>query len=484
MKKLKDIVPTVHTSVDGVLVNFPAHAISIENPENQVNDDLESPIDTEPTIPTDCFPASLKSAVDAACYKTEANPMAVALHYLIFFASHVGETRHIMIGNERHYLDAYGILVGVTGEVKGTAESQVRCIFEEAERKLIKEIGYKPTRKVSGLSSGEGIVNLLRDVNEEEGREGEIEEGFTDKRICVVESEYANVLKQDQRQGNTLSVITRDAFDCKTLSNLTVKSRVASKPHMSIIGHITPKELVTNESFVGQSSNGTLNRNLIFYARRYHLYAIPRQYSKEEFIDLSSWISDAIKYSRSGMPEDDYRTTDSLPLTMSTEALELINKNYYILEKEKINLPESLASLISRHRVFVWRLSGLFALMDLRDVISVDHVSYAYKWLEYSKDSLRYLLSTAKNEHEESKNADLATKILEFIKSKGDPVTRTDIVKHLSGNVEKNFIDKAIGKLLKAVPPKINQDKIKPPSGKGRPKIIYYYIDEKNEKTK
>ena len=81
-------------------------------------------LDAPPIVPEGAFPPCLQSAVDVACNGTEAHPMAVALHYIAYFGAHVGQQRFIMIGNERHNLNIFGILAGQTGRVKGVAESQ------------------------------------------------------------------------------------------------------------------------------------------------------------------------------------------------------------------------------------------------------------------------------------------------------------------------------------------------------------------------
>ena len=94
--------------------------------------------------------------------------MAVALHYAVYFAAHIGQQRFIRIGNEKHSLDLYGLLVGKTGKVKGTAESQARCIEQLATAELTEKYGYKPPRKLSGLSSGEGLIQVIKDPDDDE----------------------------------------------------------------------------------------------------------------------------------------------------------------------------------------------------------------------------------------------------------------------------------------------------------------------------
>ncbi|USE34134.1 DUF3987 domain-containing protein [Endozoicomonas sp. SCSIO W0465] len=309
-----------------------------------------------PVAPENAFPASLASAVNAACYGTEAHPMAVALHYVIYFAAHIGQHRFVRIGNGKHFLNLYGILVGRTGKVKGTAESQVECIEQEATQRLIARYGYIPPRRRSGLSSGEGVIQAIKDPDEDD----QDNKTLQDKRLMVTESEYSNVLTQDQRVGNTLSVVLRDAYNGKTLENSTINPRIASSPHICIIGHITPRELQTHKSFAAQSANGALNRNLIIYGHRGNYTATPRSYSDAERNDLADWLANSIIRGRDQKIDDDVTDRQAgKEMLMSDDAKAVLNAEYERRERDQDAMPELLANLVSRHRVFVWRLSAI-----------------------------------------------------------------------------------------------------------------------------
>ena len=298
-------------------------------------------------------------------------------HYVVYFAAHIGQQRFIRIGNEKHSLDLYGLLIGKTGKVKGTAESQARCIEQLAAAELTEKYGYKPPRKLSGLSSGEGLIHSIKDPDDDD----EEDKSPVDKRLLITESEYANVLTQDQRGGNTLSVVLRDAYDGKTLSNLTVTSRIASSPHINIIGHITPGELLGHRSFLSQSVNGALNRCLIFFARREQTTPTPRQYTPEEAEALSQWFADSIFRARDQQRSDNYQAKDQgREIIMSEPAKAVINREYHRREAEQDAMPELLANLVSRHRVFVWRLSAILALMDGKDTVANDEDKTCYEF--------------------------------------------------------------------------------------------------------
>ncbi len=84
-----------------------------------------------------------------------------------------------------------------------------------------------------------------------------------DTRLWIIESEFANVLHQAKRDGNTLSAALRDSWDGVSIRPATKTSRLwASHPHLSLTGNITPSELLgLMES--RELSNGFANRFLI-----------------------------------------------------------------------------------------------------------------------------------------------------------------------------------------------------------------------------
>ncbi|WP_422462578.1 DUF3987 domain-containing protein [Endozoicomonas sp. ALB115] len=412
---------------------------------------------TRPISPNDAFPASLASAVNAACIGTEAHPMAVALHYVIYFAAHIGQHRYVKIGNEKCGLNLYGLLVGRTGKVKGTAEAQVLCIEQEATQRLIAKYGYIPPRRRSGLSSGEGLIQAIRDPEED----NQDDQCLQDKRLMVTESEYANVLTQDLRAGNTLSIVLRDAFDGKTLENSTINPRIASNPHICIIGHITPEELKTHKAFGRQSANGALNRNLIIYGNRGQYKPSPRSYSDAELTDLPDWFANSIIRARDHKTHDDVSDEKAgKEVRMSAEAKAVIDAEYEPREREQDAMPELLANLLSRQRVFVRILSALFSLLDDLDEIQAEHVNQAYRWVDYSADSIRYLLNTAGEEARQVVVNSFAEKVYEAICSidqnnRGKGASRTAIRDYFNRNRSGKEVSTALKKLLEEVPPRI-----------------------------
>src|SRR5215469_1212858 len=89
-----------------------------------------------------------------------------------------------------------------------------------------------------------------------------IDPGVADKRLLVIESEFARTMMVIRRDGNTLSPVIRDAWDRGALAILTKNSPAqATGAHISIIGHITTDELRRNLDSTALT-NGFANRFL------------------------------------------------------------------------------------------------------------------------------------------------------------------------------------------------------------------------------
>lgn len=199
---------------------------------------------------------------------TEADSAALLVQVLIAFGALVGRGPHVRVEGDEHHTNLFAVLVGETAKArKGTSWGRVRQIFSR--------VPYWPT-EVSGLSTGEGLKFAVRDPTERvehANKTGntsrvQIDPGVADKRLLVVESEFAQVLRQGARAGNTLSATVRAAWDTGRLATLTKNDPVtATGAHVCIVGHITADELRA-ELTATDSANGFANRFIFSCARR------------------------------------------------------------------------------------------------------------------------------------------------------------------------------------------------------------------------
>jgi hypothetical protein len=133
----------------------------------------------------------------------------------------LGRGPYYQVEGDRHGTNLFGVLVGETAKGrKGTSWGRVRQIAEIADP------GWTRDRIHSGLSSGEGVIWAVRDpirtmVRSGKGRDRKMVEeitdpGVTDKRLMVLEPEFAGALAVMERSGNILSRVIRDAWDRAT----------------------------------------------------------------------------------------------------------------------------------------------------------------------------------------------------------------------------------------------------------------------------
>ena len=194
---------------------------------------------------TPAFHGVAGEIVHALAPETEALPVAVLAHLLIAAGNIVGRTAWTVAGGVRHHCNLFAVVVGDTSRArKGTAWAAVQSVVGGEYRPYGLDPGWRARRVKSGLSSGEGLKWFVRDALVKPGEEQPADPGETDKRLFIIEEEFASVLQMGRREGNTLSSVLRQAWDGKRLDTLTKNDPVtATGAHVSIVGHITREEL-------------------------------------------------------------------------------------------------------------------------------------------------------------------------------------------------------------------------------------------------
>ena len=204
---------------------------------------------------------------------SEADLAALLIQFLVAFGNALGRGPFFEVEGDRHATNLFTLMVGETAKArKGTSWSRIRRLFTLAEE------AWVTTRVESGLSSGEGLIWAVRDPVERqerirEGNETRYETavsdpGVEDKRLLVLEEEFASTLRVMAREGNTLSPILRRAWDDGNLSSLVKNNPCrASGALISIIGHITAHELRQYLDRT-EAANGFANRFLFVCVRR------------------------------------------------------------------------------------------------------------------------------------------------------------------------------------------------------------------------
>jgi len=347
--------------------------------------------------------------------------MALLAHFLVMFGNVIGRTAHFKVEATKHHPRLFAIMVSETGRGKGVAWSNNVNLFQYVDPDWLNE------RIVQGLSSGEGLISAVRDpsTNSSIRRRTEVADpGVKDKRLLVVEEEFGGPLQVMQREGNTLSAVIRTAWDGARLRTLTkLDSQVATDTHISMIGHITRKELIAR---LGQTeiSNGFANRYLFFLVDKSKLLPDGTGINPEAIQALAERVRDAVTFAR-----------DTGELRRDAHARELWHQIY---ESLAVGHPGALGAVTSRGAAQVMRLACCYALLDLSQTITLDHLKAALAVWDYSFASCRQIFG-------DSLGDKVADRILDTAKEAyPDGVTRTELRNLFQRNILGRDLDSAV----------------------------------------
>ena len=179
---------------------------------------------TLPSTDPEMYQGVLGEIAEAIDPGTEADKIGVYGSLMSMAGALIGRSPHLMIGDTRHPLLIWPILIGRTnagrkGDATNSAFRVVRNGCPEID-------GISAT----GLSTGEGIISRIRDPIRGNGAE--------DKRLWVLEPEWARVMEVSRREGSTLSSVLRHAWDGRKLATLTKSPYEASWSHIAITGDL------------------------------------------------------------------------------------------------------------------------------------------------------------------------------------------------------------------------------------------------------
>jgi len=314
---------------------------------------------------------------------TEADPVATLLNTLAGVGNLLGPGPHARVQHDRHpgRLDVVEVGDSSKGR-KGTGWSTPRHLLSQVDPL------WAGSRIKSGLSSGEGLIYNVRDALwkrepiKDKGRIVDYQEvgadpGEADKRLLIVEPEFASALTVMARAGNILSEVVRQAWDDGNLSPLTRNNPMtATGAHISIIGHITRQELLARLDDTSKG-NGFANRFLWALVRRSKLLPHGAAAPDDILQPLVERLTTVFTFARtvSELKRDD-------------DANALWEAVYGTLSEGK---PGLLGAIISRAEAQVLRLSVLYALLDCSATIRVDHLKAALAIWEYCEESARLI---------------------------------------------------------------------------------------------
>ena len=361
---------------------------------------------------------------------TEADPAALLIQFLVAAGAWIGRAPYVQVGGDRHHTNLYAALVGKTaGGRKGTSWGEVRRVFRLIDPE------WAATNISGGLSSGEGVIHAVRDAVEQAERtrggatraesSGD-DRGIADKRLLVVETEFASVLTRMLRDGNTLSSVMRQGWDSGALSVMTKTPYRATGAHIAIVTHITQDELLRMLSAT-EMANGFANRFLWVCAARSQL--LPEGGSLEEG-ELAGLV---LILQRAGSRA---RTRSAMGRTAAASGL--WRDEYARLTRER---PGMFGALVGRGAPVVLRLALVYALLDEASAIDRHHMAAALEVWRYCEASVRFVFG-------DSLGDPTADVLLNALRRAGDAgLSRTEIRDRLGRNAREADVDRALGKL-------------------------------------
>ena len=402
-----------------------------------------------------CLYGLVGDVARAGADTTEANPYAIAANMIAFMGCAVGRGPYMQVGNAWHHPRQFMLHVGRSGRGrKGDAVSLIGRI-ERALRALNPNAAPQVHR--GGLSSREGLVYLIHDGYSEGKNEVE---PIHDKRLLVIESEFANVLHQSKREGNTLSAALRDCWDGVSMKPATRSNRLsATDPHLGMICAVTPSELISLMAS-RELTNGFANRFMIFWAERTRMNAFPTATPQDVVDALARRVLSVLEFCEA----ERWAEKDHARVELSPDAQKLYGQ-LYRRELNDTSAGERITALIERRAPMLLRLAMLFALCDKTTTVEVRHVNAAMAWVRYSVESVKFIFASAADEADVAATNDVARKITDFLTVHGT-ATRHELTRDcFKGHMQKSRIDSALDELLKATPPVICVESVPRPKG-------------------
>ncbi len=360
-----------------------------------------SPADDDwPTLDGAALHGIAGEIVEALDPHTEADPVAVLLTLLTAFGGAVGRGPHAMADGAEHPGRLFTVLVGDTAKArKGTSWQRVRRLLAVADA------GFTEERILGGFGSGESVVDAIS--------EGD------DRRVFVIEPEWARLLAVGKRDGSTMSPLLRQAWDGERLA---IRSRssgtvTADGAHVAALGHVTADELRAKLTDT-EKANGFANRHLFALVRRSK--SLPHGGNLEASTEnrLGIRLRDALQSARK---------IGSLKRT--SRADEHWTDLYHRMDEDEPG--GLLGSIIARDSAQALRLSVIYALLDGSRDIDICHLDAAFAVWSYCRESARIIFG-------DSLGNPIADRLLRAIRGEGvDGLTGTEQSQALGGHASK-----------------------------------------------
>lgn len=365
---------------------------------------------------------------------TEADPVAILVQLLVALGNMFGRKVHFKAEQDVHAPNLFVAVVASSAKGrKGTSWGIVRSLLKDVDPT------WRGVDPVKGLTSGEGLVAAVNNNDVElaprqkKMTQPEIEatsESEKDKRVLVLETEFASVLSAMKRDHNTLSQFLRIGWDS---GNLQVANRRdplrVDNAHISIVTHITKEELLR---FMGsvETFNGFANRFLWICARRSKLLPHGGRIPEAALTHMRAQLRKVFEFSAT---VEELRRDDA--------ANELWVSEYIRLSEEIGGVVDAITA---RAEPQIMRLACVYAVLDCSPIIRKEHLKAALAVWQYCVDSVTYVFGTSLGDH-------LANDILRKLRLRSPQgMTQTELTRAFGNNRQAREMKSALEMLSTA----------------------------------
>jgi hypothetical protein len=366
-----------------------------------------------PVAPALVYAGILGEIARTAEPTTEADPVGIHASLLAGTGVLIGPGPHVRIGNLSHPLLVWPLLMGRTGSGRKGEATSIAEMFLEQSSAGCREL------MTGGLSSGEGLIEQIRD------------EARDDKRLLVIEPEFTAVMARSRREGSTLAAVQRQAWEGRALSVLNRKQLRASASHVAVIGHVAPREFRLRLAETDMAG-GTYNRYLPVYVERAKLLPVPQPLHEQVISAYAAKLGAAIESAASiGC------------IQLGREATDLWAGDLYPEFTGADDDDDRAYSEFTRRAApYCLRIAGLYAALDGRALIGKDDLAAAGALVRYSLASARYVLGSL---HRDPRMDRLTRAVTEAGQA---GLTRTQISALFGRNLPSAALDELLAELV------------------------------------
>jgi len=312
----------------------------------------------------------------------------------------------------------------------------------------------------SGISSGEGIIEMVRDAKYEMNKKSQtlvcVDPGVFDKRLYLDEREFASALSKMKQDTNIVSRVLREAWDCipPILATRTkYNASIATEPLISMAVHITLDEL--RQRFDNLSiTDGFGNRFLYSCTDRSKLLPFGGNFDPAVLEALGRKTLGMVKLAQ---------TRNEITIA---DAAKPVWAALYTTVESAAPSGGLIDHLTARAAPQMLRLSLLYALLDGAVQITAAHINAAHALWRFCEVSAGYIFSNLSS----NRVADMI--VSELTLERPDGLNMRDLIHDVFGrNTHAREIKLALRNL--EVAGKVRRERTKP-NGRGRPGTTWF----------